>query len=295
VASLDQESGERPTDLVRHLADVLLSRIADGTYPLHGVLPAQRELAEEFSVSRDTVQRVLRELAVEGYVEARRGSGTRVIRTQGPPERPDRRLPALGPRISAAFESPNVTIDAFSLTSESLDMQLRLQVERVRAAELRPESISVRLLLPRIDPDLKLFRAVQDSEDRRALDRFRQVAAGHTASLSNTLRDLRMQSLVPDLLFEHRESPVAPMQKLYLLNGTELLSAYYSVVRRPTSIEAAGAMEEIEIYDTHGLDTTFHHHSAAGRHPDPEQVAIVNRARQWFEHAWVTATPSTAG
>ncbi|WLW52219.1 GntR family transcriptional regulator [Streptomyces sp. YU58] len=55
----------------------------------------------EFGVSRDTVQRVIRELRDEGWIETRQGSGSRVVRTQvvhSPKsgERPDRTV-TLGP------------------------------------------------------------------------------------------------------------------------------------------------------------------------------------------------------
>lgn len=56
--------------------------MADGTYPLRSTLPSQSDLATEFGVSRDTVQRVLRELVDEGWIESRQGSGPRVIKTQ---------------------------------------------------------------------------------------------------------------------------------------------------------------------------------------------------------------------
>ncbi|WP_374208463.1 GntR family transcriptional regulator [Streptomyces lincolnensis] len=36
----------------------------------------------EFGVSRDTVQRVIRELRDEGWIETRQGSGSHVVRTQ---------------------------------------------------------------------------------------------------------------------------------------------------------------------------------------------------------------------
>ena len=76
-------------------------------------------LAKEFAVSRDTVQRAIRELADEGWIESRRGSG-----------------------------SPEVTLDVYTLTSESLDAHIRVQAERIRGGRVAPHSIAVRMLLP---------------------------------------------------------------------------------------------------------------------------------------------------
>ncbi len=65
----------------QRVADELRARIGH-VYPLHSFLPAQRALAVELGVSRDTVQRALRELVNEGWIESRRGSGSRVVKVQ---------------------------------------------------------------------------------------------------------------------------------------------------------------------------------------------------------------------
>ncbi|WP_343243161.1 winged helix-turn-helix domain-containing protein [Streptomyces sp. SID12501] len=73
------DGGGREFDRV---ADELRHRMTGGVYPLGSLMPAQRDLAQEFGVSRDTVQRVLRELRNEGWIESRQGSGSRVVKTQ---------------------------------------------------------------------------------------------------------------------------------------------------------------------------------------------------------------------
>ena len=62
----------------QRVSDELRVRMTDGTYVQGSFLPSQRDLAEEFRVSRDTVQRALRELVDEGWIESRQGktSGT---------------------------------------------------------------------------------------------------------------------------------------------------------------------------------------------------------------------------
>ncbi|NRQ39955.1 GntR family transcriptional regulator [Nonomuraea sp. NN258] len=61
----------RSFHLRRHLADLLVSDLAP-----HDRLPAERSLAEEFSVSRLTVRRVIDQLEREGRVYRVQGSGT---------------------------------------------------------------------------------------------------------------------------------------------------------------------------------------------------------------------------
>lgn len=56
----------------------VLARVASGEWPLGSRLPGEEELARRFGCARATVNRALRALAEEGYLERRRKSGTRV-------------------------------------------------------------------------------------------------------------------------------------------------------------------------------------------------------------------------
>src|SRR5439155_5655496 len=57
--------------------------IADGRYPVGDRLPAERELAIEFDVSRPTVREAVIALEAQGLVEVRVGSGAYVRQTPG--------------------------------------------------------------------------------------------------------------------------------------------------------------------------------------------------------------------
>lgn len=58
-------------------ADVL-GRIMAGEWPPGGMLPGEIDLAQAYGCARTTVNRALRELADEGYLDRRRKAGTRV-------------------------------------------------------------------------------------------------------------------------------------------------------------------------------------------------------------------------
>ncbi|MFK4099927.1 GntR family transcriptional regulator [Streptomyces sp. NPDC019531] len=140
------------------------ARIADGEYREGAHLPPQRALAEEFDVSRDTIQRVLDELKSEGWIASRQGSGSRVIATPPihvapAPKTPPVRV-ALGPFVARAFARQVVELDVFTFTSESLDTQIRVHADAIRNEEiLAPESIALRLLLPSDSTELPYPRA----------------------------------------------------------------------------------------------------------------------------------------
>lgn len=58
--------------------DEVKRRIEARIWPQGSLLPTETQLAEEFNCARATVNRALRELAEQGFVERKRKSGTRV-------------------------------------------------------------------------------------------------------------------------------------------------------------------------------------------------------------------------
>ena len=78
-AKLPTESNRQP--LYAHIASELQQRIVGGRYPVSSLLPAETELTEEFSTSRNTIREALRLLVDRGMVRRRQGAGTVVIST----------------------------------------------------------------------------------------------------------------------------------------------------------------------------------------------------------------------
>ena len=56
----------------------ILSKITKGEWPLGSLVPNEVDLAETYGCARATVNRAMRELADEGFIERRRKAGTRV-------------------------------------------------------------------------------------------------------------------------------------------------------------------------------------------------------------------------
>ncbi|ARS29465.1 FadR/GntR family transcriptional regulator [Sphingomonas sp. KC8] len=69
--------------LYQELARQLIASIAAGDYAIGERLPAERELAAEFNVSRPTVREAIIALEVQGLVEVRVGSGAYVKQRPG--------------------------------------------------------------------------------------------------------------------------------------------------------------------------------------------------------------------
>ena len=98
-----QDSGTRANDrLYQDLARRLIAELSAGKYPVGSRLPAERELAQQYNVSRPTVREAIIAMEVQGLVEVRIGSGAYVLR-----------LPGKG-------DIPGFNITAFELTEARL-------------------------------------------------------------------------------------------------------------------------------------------------------------------------------
>jgi GntR family uxuAB operon transcriptional repressor len=78
------ESGSARHNGSAEVASVLRRRVLEGELAARARLPSERKLAEDFGVARGTIRGALNQLAAEGLIDVRPGSGTYVVF-----ERPD--------------------------------------------------------------------------------------------------------------------------------------------------------------------------------------------------------------
>ncbi|MFE4965929.1 GntR family transcriptional regulator [Streptomyces sp. NPDC056660] len=272
----------------QRVSEELRVRLSDGGYPLDSFLPSQETLAQEFGVSRDTVQRALRELGSEGWIEGGRGKRSRVVMRQhiqssAPRASRSRHHPmTLGPLIGEAFERDDVSLDISTLTSESLDAHIRIQAERIRAGDISPRRIHLRMLLPAETQNMPYPRARDNKDDPRLPARLRAITEAHTASLRTVLDQLHTENLVPDVRLEVRRTELTPTFKLYVINHDEVLHGFYEPILR-TVILTDGT--EVEAVDVLGFGATLTHHVGDSDPKSPGSVFVANTTR-WFNAVW---------
>jgi DNA-binding transcriptional regulator YhcF (GntR family) len=279
------------------IAEELRNEIRDGTFGVGHQIPTQHALSQRFDVARATVQRALDELRREGYIDSQQGKGNYVltVSAEEPEARSERREPGvagaeLADHIARAFQARHVTLDVVTFTTESFVSAVQPALQRIRKGELHPESIKVRVLLPSLEQPLVVPRRVDEPDDPRPLARLRELVRVHTGTLVSSMQSLADLELVPTISVEVRSVATTPLNKVYLLNGTEVLHGYYNVVER--HVRDRG--DEMQIYDFLGLKALLFHHSAVGEHPDPHDEAFVWQSQQWFEALWSTvARPMT--
>ncbi len=64
------------------IADVIMGRIKDGTYPPGSKVPSVVQIANEFGVVNSTAQRAMERVRAAGLTRSERGMGTYVLRAE---------------------------------------------------------------------------------------------------------------------------------------------------------------------------------------------------------------------
>jgi GntR family transcriptional regulator / MocR family aminotransferase len=112
VFELTLSSRTRRQTLTNWLYGELRSAILDGRLAPDARLPASRDLAKQYGLSRGTVVSVLERLQAEGYITSRVGFGTWVNRVESPrPLRQTKTTPAYIRRVISTYDPPQPWID----------------------------------------------------------------------------------------------------------------------------------------------------------------------------------------
>ncbi|MFP8962980.1 winged helix-turn-helix domain-containing protein [Streptomyces nanhaiensis] len=277
------------------MADALRARILSGTLRPGSRLPTQHELAAEFDTNRTAVRQAIDTLRREGLLTGTgRGAPPSVAEHARGHEAPRKADIELADRLHEAFRAEHVTIDVFSLTTETLNTALAHATIAISSGELSPRSITARVLLPGTEADLALPRPVSDPEgnDKRPLERLHELTHTFADALRRQLETLKVRDLVPEVSVEFRTVPITPTHKVYLLNGTEALFGYYQVMRHKVPYRG----EEMEIHDVMGIRAKLFRHASGPDLHGEHGTAFVDETRRWFESLWSSiAQPLTLG
>ena len=107
--------------LYQDLARRLIAELASGQFPVGTRLPAERELAQVYNVSRPTVREAVIALEVQGLVEVRVGSGAYVRRIPGQADVPGFNITAFElTEARLLFEGEAAALAATQITEEAL-------------------------------------------------------------------------------------------------------------------------------------------------------------------------------
>ncbi|WP_308312965.1 winged helix-turn-helix domain-containing protein [Streptomyces sp. ISL-1] len=262
-------------------------------------LPTEGELATQYGVSRATVRQALDLLREKELIVTRQGSGTFVKDQPGTPVQSadsdddeawavvSERVPPvmLQPYLEEAFEATRVTLDVYSMTTESLAARVSDQKARIVEGEIPPpRSITARLMLPDTESlSLAIPRPVDGADDPRVRERLRGILQSHATMLRESLLELRNRRLVPEVSVEVRLVKFSPQFKLYILNRRLALHGLYPPEEGTISLPPDG--EEVQILDAYGTGATLFPFRAAADSP-PQQAGIVHAFQDYFDRTW---------
>ena len=268
------ENGRLPHEVV---AAALRERIRSGELSPGTRLPSQQKLVTEFDVNRNVVRHALEALTHEGLLMPRgRGAPPTVAKPAAGVGEPQLAGTELTERLYEAFQAERVTIDAYCLTTETLNNALAEPRRAILDGELAPQSLRVRIIVPDQAAHLALPRSVDDPESTVPLRRLHEIQTTYTQALKFLLGAIR----IPVVTFEVRSVAATPFHKLYLLNGTEALFGYYSIVQRNVTYNG----EQLSIYDVLGINSPLFR---------SKEDAFTEHSKLWFEGLWGSIpTPS---
>jgi hypothetical protein len=269
----------------QEIADILRERIRTGDLRAGERLPTQAELAQQFGVERGAVRQALRALADDGLLSnVSKGSPPRIAEPAPAHDEPQPTMVALGPRLTRAFSAPHVRVDAVCLTAQSLIPAIGEPLRLIHEGRIRPDRIDVRILLPSRDINLAFPVSVdaRREDDDPVHQRWLAMRNAQGQVLQYNLQALRSTHDI-DVHVTFRALPFTPPVKLYLLNGSEALYAYYMISRREEPTDSG----TLEMYGTLGSESLlFSFETRAGR----RDAAFVEQSQKWFDALWETIT-----
>lgn len=270
--AIDPDDPRPPSQQIANMlrAAILTRKLAPGEK-----LPSGPQLVERYKVAKATVEQAIRILRDEGLVVSRKGSGVYVR------ERTERPV-GLRPHIERAFESSAVTLDFAGFSGETLHGAIAEPIDRIREGRLRPDTLSVRLLIPDTSIPWSLPARTDDLTDSPAFRRrAARIVERHAMAIVDSVEELARLGLVSTATAQVRSYPAVPLFKLYILNGEQAFFGFYPVQEHKLELDG----EAVAIWDLMGKDATLFHF-AREVDPDTKDAQFVGQSQMWFESIW---------
>ncbi|MGQ0573897.1 MAG: GntR family transcriptional regulator [Pseudonocardia sp.] len=259
----------------QQVTSVIKAAIVTREYEPGDKLPSIAELGRHFDVAPMTVQKAIGILRDEGLVVSRQGKGLFVR------QRTERAV-GLRPHVEQVFESGDVRIDFAGFSGETLYGVIQEPLDKIRAGQLGATSVHLRVLVPDLTQPIGLPSLAPDGNDSADVrGRMSRIVERSTQAIVDTVSELAALGMIESGSAEVRSVHMAPLFKMYLLNGSEAFFGFYPVVRHNVAI--AGA--PVEIFDPMGKDATLFHFA---RSEDEQSIdsQYVEQAQRWFDSVW---------
>ena len=187
----------------------------------------------------------------------------------------------LRPYIEQAFTAEHVSIDFAGFSGETLHGVVQEPLDKIRTGEIKPSSVTIRMLLPDTTRPMAVPCRVEDlADDPDYRARMHQVTGRHAYAILETVQELARLGRIKETSTEIRAYQVPPLFKLYLLNGDEAFFGLYPLVEHNIPFPDGSHT----MYDLMGKDAmVFRHSAGSGNAADAQFVA---QAQGWFDSMW---------
>ena len=261
------------------VAEDLRGRIGN-EYKVDQPIPTQQALMARYGVSRVTAQRAMETLRSWGLIdEGGRGRRSRVIVMNVAP-------PTLAERVAVAFAAPHVSLDVWSRDYREAEQGRRSAGGAHRAAGEGSGARVDQGPNPAAESRCGLSGAVVDRRPRGSASperRLRSLIRTFARQLEHSLLAAGEYQREASVRVEIRCVRALPLQKCYILNGSEALTSLYRVRKEQVRERADSA--PMSIFDLRSGSEVFMWVPSADGGSEREG-AYFEELRLLFESCW---------
>lgn len=236
VTPVSGGASQQPLRLYQKIAKNLIEELQSGVYAVGDRMPAERDLAKKYGVSRPVVREAMLALEVLGLIEVRVGSGAYVVRLSGKEEDPGSNVsPFELVEARMLFEGEAAALAATHITDEEVtrleELVQAIQAENLKADGKEEADRAFHMLIAQATRNKAVERTVEDMWELRSTSpacallqekartaNVRPVVKEHTAIVKalkardpNAARDAmrdHLEAVINHLLFAIEEEAV---------------------------------------------------------------------------------------
>lgn len=197
---------------------------------------------------------------------------------------------SIRPYVEAAFDREHVVIDFFGFSGETLHGVIQEPLDKIRAGQLKPRSLTLRILVPDTSEPMAVPCRSEDlADDPEFRQRATRIMLRHGQAILDSVEELADLGMVENARAEIRIHGVPPLFKLYVLNNEEAFFGFYPIRQHDVQIKGTAH----PMFDLMGKEASLFRYTT--RDGSPVSAQYVAQARQWFTTVWETISREFTG
>jgi hypothetical protein len=197
---------------------------------------------------------------------------------------------SIRPYIEAAFDREHVSIDFFGFSGETLHGVIQEPLDKIRAGQLKPRSLTLRILVPDTSEPMAVpCRSDDLGDDPDFRQRASRIMLRHGQAILDSVEELADLGILESARAEIRIHGCPPLFKLYILNNEEAFFGFYPIRQHVVQIKGTPH----PMFDLMGKEASLFRHIA--HEGSPVGAQYVAQARQWFTTVWDTISREFTG